>query len=297
MLKIEDDVNISKEEANKKVLCPETSHEERMELIREGLVDMETIETLFRKNLLYYDDVYQLIDDGIVDGIEMVKAIKNVSLKERGENSKIRLVECEEEPEKELLEVSLNKKFLGNTRRIRESHEGLIINQIAKETLFSLLGAVRPTKISTSEDSAFHGYNFYIIPIKKGEISAESIAIADAEEKTYCCKYGDLMVLDNYIAENEEIKEIKNTGYIVKNSITTEGRSSWGMDFLYAVIKTMASSDMEYPEGKEEERSRDAIKILHRKYTSDQIMRILNYIKKLARCVDAVSTDDKEPEL
>ena len=294
MLKIEDDVNISKEEANKKVLCPETSHEERMELIREGLVDMETIEILFRKNLLYYDDVYQLIDDGIVDGVELVKAIENVSFEERIENSRIRLDEFKEVP--------LNKRFLGNTRRITESHKDLIINQMAKETLYSLLGAVRPTNISISEDSAFYGYNFYIIPIKKGEISAESIVIADAEAKTYCCKYGDLMVLDNYIAENEEIKEIKNTGYIVKNSIATEEkRGSWGIDFLYAVIKTMASSDMEYPEGKEEERSRDAIKILHRIYASDQIIRILNFIKKLAKvrckCVDEVSTDDEEQDL
>ena len=293
MLKIEDDVNISKEEANKKVLCPETSHEQRMKLIREGLVDMETIEILFRKNLLYYDDVYQLIDDGMVDGVELVKAIENVSFEERIENSRIRLDEFKEVP--------LNKRFLGNTRRITESHKDLIINQMAKETLYSLLGAVRPTNISISEDSAFYGYNFYIIPIKKGEISAESIVIADAEAKTYCCKYGDLMVLANYIAENEEFKEIKNTGYIVKNSITTDERSSWGIDLLYAVIKTMASSDMEYPVGKEEERSRDAIKILHRIYASDQINGILNFIKELAKvrckCVDEVSTNDEEQDL
>ena len=139
------------------------------------------------------------------------------------------------------------------------------------------------------------------LKLKDEDFIAIKKAVADAEAKTYCCKYGDLMVLANYIAENEEFKEIKNTGYIVKNSITTDERSSWGIDLLYAVIKTMASSDMEYPEGKEEERSRDAIKILHRIYASDQIIRILNFIKKLAKvrckCVDEVSTDDEEQDL
>lgn len=316
---------LSREKINDKIIQPKTSHEQRMEIIKKGLADIKTIEILFRRNLLFYDDVNQLIETGIVDGLQMAEIINGVSLGKRTENSEITLGDTFEE-------IPLTESFFVKTKRYLNDNGNLIIDPNAKETLFSLLGAVRPTNISISEDSAFYNYNFYIIPNENGEITAESIVIVEptdkvcsknivptqdeivptinerAEAETYCCKYGDLMVLDNYIPENGEIKEIKNTGYKVKNNLATEKkRGSWGISLLYAVIKTMASSDMEYPEGQEEERSSEAIEILNRRYNPKQILKMLNFIGKIdtgrcnceapKKCVDEVSTDDEEQDL
>ena len=314
---------LSKDKVNNRIINPNISHEQRMELIKKGLADIKTIEILYRSNLLYYDDINQLIETGIVDGLQMVKIINGVSLEERTKNSKISLGDSFEE-------IPLTERFFVNTKRIIESNKNLIIDPKAKETMYSLLGAKRATDISISKDSAFCNYHFYIIPNESGEISAESIVIAEPTDKgdsrdrmptqdksvptinenaeVFCCKYGDLMVLDNYVQKNGEFKEIKNTVHKVENSITTEKkRGSWGIDLVYAVIKTMASSDLEYPEGKEEERSSEAVEILNRRYSPKQIKKILNFIKQIdtGRCnceapkkyIDEVSTDDEEQDL
>lgn len=260
--------------------------EQRVSMLIKGWISIETIEQLFRKNLIDKEDLRILVDANIISEESRTKIIESLSREEAEANSSICLV----------IDESL-KKIKGNERceqstnynyRSSGSKDKIIISPNAREEFFELLGAkkVRTTKID--EDNPFYNYQFYVIPGKDGKIHLNSPVIAEryyedketerifaTDNATYFFQYGDLMVLSNYAKKDEVVGKKENVVFRSNHTIANEKRKgNWASSVIGNIVRTLLSSDLK--EYNSENQKLIILAKIRELYTSEQIMEMLS---------------------
>lgn len=217
-----------------------TEYEQRMEILRQGFFNVNTISFLYGQNLLYKDGLKELAKSNIINENEMTKIIEEATLAKREENSKV-VLKIRDDVRKKVYKMGGSSVESNNN----SSKKKLIIKRKGREEYFKALGAAKPSKIIVSEESPFYNYEFYVIPNEEGDINTESIVIAEriyeksprniefpedgtmpkltyaTGNATYCFKYGDLMVLSNYAKKDEVVNEIENTVFRATHKLSS----------------------------------------------------------------------------
>jgi len=233
----------------------EMEYKERLRLIRSGYVSEVDIFDLYKRNLIFENDLSKLAEDKFVRYKEMQRVVNSRTMEELEKKSAIRLTglnglskknndiyACSSSKSGQVQESELTGKF--------------IIDPNERERFLRLLRAYK-ADTDLEEDSPFYNYEFYVIPDESGTIGLNSVVIAEryfedkyaqrrfaTDNATYFFKYKDLMVLSN-LKKNEMTKERKDIVFTANHVIANEKREgSWAKSVLSSLAKTMMSCDL-----------------------------------------------------
>lgn len=269
----------------------------RLEYIKSGYVSEESIIDLFKKNLLFEEDLKQLSEEGFVKEKKYKNAITNREKEELEKNSTIKLIGLNKLSKK-------NNDIYGKGGTKNSESSKIIIDPNEREEYISLLKGYKAIT-DVEEDSPFYNYEFYVIPDEGGKIGLNSVVIAERyyEEKlnearfainnaTYFFKYKDLMVLSN-LNKSEMTQERKNIVFTAKHGMATEKKvGSWASSVLYCIAKTLLSSDLN--EYSKQNQRLIVIETLSRIYDDDELSKILQ--KGIDIDTGEYNCDIEEPE-
>ena len=269
----------------------------RLEYIKSGYVSEESIIDLFKKNLLFEEDLKQLSEEGFVKEKKYKNAITNREKEELEKNSTIKLIGLNKLSKK-------NNDIYGKGGTKNSESSKIIIDPNEREEYISLLKGYKAIT-DVEEDSPFYNYEFYVIPDEGGQIGLNSVVIAERyyEEKlnearfainnaTYFFKYKDLMVLSN-LNKSEMTQERKNIVFTAKHGMATEKKvGSWASSVLYGIAKTLLSSDLN--EYSKQHQRLIVIETLSRIYDDDELSKILQ--KGINIDTGEYNCDIEEPE-
>lgn len=285
--------NIYKELINK----TDIEYDERLSYIKTGYIPEKEIFELYESGLIFEKDLRDLAENGIVRIIETEKLINTRTKEDLEKNSSIKLIGLNE------LRKINNEIYLeeGDSRKTREG-EGkenddkediskLIIDPNKREEYINIFNAYK-AETDLEDDSPFYNYEFYVIPDESGEIGLNSVVIAeryyddkDTEERfalnnaTYFFRYKDLMVLSN-LRKSEMTKERENVVFTAKHIIADENKNGyWAAGVIYAVAKTMLSSDLK--QYTKTEQRKIVLDKFNQIYPEEKILEILDMASKI----------------
>ena len=257
----------------------------RIALIKEGFVKETDIFDLYKRNLIFEEDLRKMADDGLVRKNTMERLINSRTLKELERNSAIVLRGLNNLTKKN------NDIYYDRNAGILETEKTkstgkYIIDPNEREKFIRLLKAYK-ANTDLNIDSPFYNYEFYVIPDESGTLGLNSVVIAERyyEDKdteirfamnnaTYFFKYKDLMVLGN-LRKSEMTKERQNIVFTANHVMANEKREGrWATGVIASVAKTMISSDLR------EYNKTNQRKIIQQKlsevYTTQELMDILS---------------------
>jgi len=259
-------------------------YNERISLIKKGFTNESVIFDLYKKNLIFEEDLRKLAEEGFVRKQEMQNLINSRTLSELEKNSAIVLTGLNSLTKKNN-DIYYDKSEGTYGHKNTKSTGKFIIDPNERERFIRLLKAYK-ANTDLNEDSPFYNYDFYVIPDESGTIGLNSVVIAERyyEDKysqtkfatnnaTYFFKYKDLMVLSN-LRKSEMTKERQDIVFTANHVIANEKREgNWAKSVISSIVKTMISSDLK-------EYSRENQKIIIMKklseiYTPQEMKEIL----------------------
>lgn len=240
----------------------------RMEMLRQGVVEEETILILFLNDYINENDLLHLADLNIINKPKAESMIRN---KNNPDNSQF------------VITISgnlkkINYKLGGNqtTEEIDtdEKNKTIIDPNIRLEYL-DLLGAKKVDNVRIPKDSPFYEYEFFMLRDENGEYSSDSVVIAErfyeeteahikqkieaeieqmGKPKTHYFKYAtdnatyffkgrDIIALKEYTNKSEAVGNDKIIFKVDHNLADDSKVGSWAFGVLYAITKAMLSND------------------------------------------------------
>ena len=283
--------NIYKELINK----TDIEYDERLSYIKTGYIPEKEIFKLYENGFIFEKDLRDLAENGIVRIIETEKLINARTKEDLEKKSSIKLVGLNElrkiNNEIYLEEEEFQGKRERKEKQDREDITKLIIDPNKREEYINIFNAFR-AETDLEEDSPFYNYEFYVIPDESGGIGLNSVVIAeryyenkDTEEKfalnnaTYFFRYKDLMVLSN-LKKSEMTKERENVVFTAKHTLADENKNGyWAAGVIYAVAKTMLSSDLK--DYTKTEQRKIVLEKFNQIYPEEKILEILDMASKI----------------
>lgn len=269
------------------------TEEERVDMLLTGYISKQTIEKLFGKTLINDSDLDKLIGKNIISSEDKQRIIDCFDIEKaesEGNGDYLELIEEETIEETIFVGDRLKKISYGNTNNSKyninsSQNSNLIIHPDARESLFYSMSAKKVRAI-ISEESPFKNYNFYIILGKDGKKHLNSPIIAeriyediDDEEKyatgnaTYFFRYGDFLVLRNYLKKDEVVSAKNGVVYRAIHTIADgTKKGTWAASTIKNIIKVILESDLK--EYKKEHQNLIAIEKMKDLYTLDELRKI-----------------------
>lgn len=233
------------------------TQEERVDILKSGFCSKSIITKLYLDGLIGQEDLNQLSQKCIISEEEKEKLKSSLTLEKAESNSLI------------VLQISNSIDKIKNLKRHRDTEEieddkeksKIIINPEIREAFIELLGAqkcVIDKNKPLSKDNPFYNYEFYAIPDENGEITLDSVIIAEryyedrktekrfaTKNATYFFRYGDLMVLSKYARKDEVIDKKENVIFRASHTVANERNDGhWATSVIENLIKATLSSDL-----------------------------------------------------
>lgn len=264
-------------------------YEQRLGYIKSGYITEKDIFKIYEQNLIFEEDLKELEKLRIITQEKLEKAINKRTKEDLEKHSSIKLLGLDTLTKKKndiYLDSKTKGYMVGGTKTKK-----MLIDPNERAEYINLFKAYR-AETDLEEDSPFYNYEFYVIPDESGKIGLNSVVIAeryyedkDTEEKfavdnaTYFFKYKDLMVLSN-LKKSEMTKERKNIVFTANHTLATDEKGGrWGASVIYAIVKTMLSSDLK--EYSKENQRRIIIEKLNHIYTEEEIREILKKCEEI----------------
>lgn len=262
------------------------SQEQRVEMLSKGWISIDTIENLFRKNLIDRDDLRRLVEGSIITDKKRIEIVESLGLEEAEANSTISLV-----IDDNVKKIHSKERYTESTNypyRPSSSKDKIIISPNVREEFFETLGARKVKTSKIDEDNPFYNYQFYVITGTDGKIHLNSPVIAErfyedketertfaTENATYFFQYGDLMVLSNYAKKDEVVGKKENVVFRSNHTIANEKRKgNWASSVIGNIVRTLLSSDLK--EYNSDNQKLIILAKIREMYSGEQIMRMLS---------------------
>lgn len=239
----------------KKIFDKQCEYDERLKYIKMGFVTTDSLKKLYKSGDIFKSDLKELINDRILSQDEFDEIINAINLEELEKNSKIKLGDL-----KNLSKKRNKNLYLDDTDKCqyKAKKNNVIIDPNEREDYLRLFGAYMAEPDDLDETHPFYNYQFYAIPDKNGNLTKDSVIIAERyyEDKdtqmrfacnnaTYFFRYEDLLVLSN-LSKKEMTQERKDIVFKVNHSLANENRpGSWAINTFCTIAKTMIGSDLE----------------------------------------------------
>lgn len=277
------------------LLVDKATYDELMALILQGAISESKIVDLYMQGRIFDVDFEEMLNNGIISHEEFFTATELRTQEKLEETSSIKLSPI-------LKNIPDKKNIIIDTLSDKEDDDDwykpdqnnrrkTLIHPAVRYEYLEKLGAKKADVLDIDEENAFYNYEFFVIPDKNGELSLNSVVIAerfykdkDTQEEyaldnaTYFFQYKDLMVNSN-LSKQEMTKERDR---IVFRANHRSG--SWAIRVLYNIAKTMASSNFKDIKNKDAKAHR-ALDELDKIYSHEELMSILDLAGEI---------DDKE---
>ena len=285
-------------------------YNKRLEILEQGWIDEEGIFILFLDNYIKDKDLLELAKKNIVNEAKAKSMIRNKSQQGNSEfqisiSNNLQKIK----PEESLQAIEDDDKKLTNNR------SRMMIDPNERLKFFKLLGAKRVKKVTIPKSSPFYEYEFFAIPDEDGEFSDDSVIIAERfyeeteehirekidrevekqkgqkimrnpylikfaiDNATYFFRGRDIRALREYSNKTETIKE-EEIVFKANHDLADETKiGDWAAGVLYAITKTMLSSDLKkYSKG---EQRKKVVETLGKYYGHERFMEILDKLEKI----------------
>lgn len=279
----------------------------RMDVLNQGWVPENVIYKLFEKGQINNSDLRQLAKKNIIDKAKAESLIRN-SKKTDGEDRFEIIISGDLQKIKPEEMVGT----YGNGDDSPNNKNRLIINPNQRLEFFKLLGARRVNKVTIPKGSPFYEYEFFALPDKNGDYSNDSVVIAErfyeeteehikekieedrrlgkVNQEPYLIKYAvdnatyffrgrDIGVLKEY-SNKTEASEKEGIVFRANHNLADDKKDGdWASGVLYAITKTMLSSDMK--QYKRSEQRRKVVETLGDYYGHERFMQILDKLEEI----------------
>lgn len=240
---------------NEKIFDHQCEYTERLKYIKMGYVSTETLKNLYKSGDIFKSDLKELINDKILTQDEFDRIINDIKLEELEKNSELKLGNLKNLSKKRNKNLYLDDTYKNQYKSKKNS---MIIDPNEREEYLRLFGAYMAEPDNLDETHPFYNYQFYAIPDKNGNLTKDSLIIAERyyEDKdtqmrfacsnaTYFFRYEDLLVLSK-LSKKEMAQERKDIVFKVNHSLANENRpGSWAINTFCTIAKTMIGSDLE----------------------------------------------------